>query len=132
MVVRGQRLGEGRKSVKTKVTMLRRRVRSMNTMMMMRTMFCGEKQFGLSSSARPRLTPRLLVRAPPALLSVISLPSSSLQPGKQIVFSGEQIRKVMRKTQVMSPHTPDTNHILSYRDGCLAGLTSTHIDINYI
>merc|ERR1719278_607838 len=50
-------------------------------MMMMRTMFCGERQSGLSSSARPLPTPRLSVRAPPAHLSVISPPSSSLQPG---------------------------------------------------
>merc|ERR1719436_870242 len=50
-------------------------------MMMMRTMFCGERQSGLSSSARPLPTPRLLVRAPPAHLSVTSPPSSSLQPG---------------------------------------------------
>ena len=95
MVVRGQRLGEGRKSVKTKVRTWRRRVRSTNTVMMMRTMFSGERQSGLSSSARPLLTPRLRVRAPPTHLSVISLPSSSLQTGRQTVPSGEQIRKVI-------------------------------------
>merc|ERR550539_1600840 len=64
-------------------------------------MFCGERQSGLSSSARPLRTPRLLVRAPPAHLSVTSPPSSSLQPGTLAtlgtlgtVSPGEQIRKL--------------------------------------
>merc|ERR1711953_176058 len=75
--------------------MRRRQVKSTDTMMMMRTMFCGERQSGLSSSVRPLPTPRLEVIAPPAHLSVISLPSSSLQPGTlPTLQSGEQTKKL--------------------------------------